>query len=252
MMTKKNILFTLIISLNSFFVFSQKEEIVIGHFDNDNLIDTLYFKDVRFIDEFREKDITYECKVVRGNGKKNSFNLPLGYDSVQISQGKNKGNLEVYQWKTGSQGFEITEYYIYKEEYNNWILEKSETIYENGKKEVYKSKVPTGINGIDYIKTKYSIEGEYTLNSCQKSRFKIQIQKKGVNYFYSILDNKKIISKGKTIINDNKKTISIKMGNIEGKFFGGNIQIQNYSNSTNKLIHFTQCNEKFLMFNKKE
>ena len=79
------VIFCSIILLNSFFVWSQKEQKAVGDFDNDNLSDTLYYKDYKYIEEYRNKDISYVCKIKRGNGKIFNFNLPIGYESVQIS-----------------------------------------------------------------------------------------------------------------------------------------------------------------------
>ena len=129
--------------------FSQKEKKIISNFDNDTIIDTLYYKNFTFDDQFRNKNISYKCKIIRGNGKIFNFDLPLGYSSMQISECDKKGCIKIYQWKTGIDGFEETEIYIYKKYYDNWILEKDETEYENGKKN-YKTKLPTGIDGTEY------------------------------------------------------------------------------------------------------
>jgi hypothetical protein len=112
----------------------------------------LYYKDFTFDDQFRNKNISYKCKIIRGNGKIFNFDLPLGYGSIQISECDKKGCIMTYQWKTGIDGFKETETYIYKNNYDNWILEKDETNYENGKKEIYKPTVPTGIDGTEYHK----------------------------------------------------------------------------------------------------
>jgi hypothetical protein len=149
MMTKKKLFYVLIL-LNCFLVFSQKEKKITGNFDNDTTIDTLYYKDFTFDDQFRNKDISYKCKIIRGNGKIFNFDLPLGYSSIQISECDKKGCIMIYQWQTGIESFEETEIYIYKKNYDNWILEKDETEYENGKKEIYKSTLPTGIDGTEY------------------------------------------------------------------------------------------------------
>lgn len=148
-MTKKK-LFYLLISLNCFVAFSQKGKKIIGNFDNDTIIDTLYYKDCTFDDQFKNKDISYKCKIIRGNGKIFNLNLSLGYGSIQISECDKKGCIMIYQWKTGIDGFEETEIYIYKKKHDNWILEKDETHYENGKKEIHKTTLPTGIDGTEY------------------------------------------------------------------------------------------------------
>jgi hypothetical protein len=159
MMIRKNMSFYFLL-LNSFIVFSQKEKKVMGDFDNDTVIDTLYCKDFTFDDKYRNKDISYKCKIVRGNGKTFYFDLPLGYSSIQISDCDKKGCIMIYQWKTGIDGFEETEIYIYKKIYDNWILEKDETEYKDEKKEVYKPKIPTGIDGTEY-KIKKLIRRKY-------------------------------------------------------------------------------------------
>lgn len=85
----------------------------------------------------------------------------------------------------------------------------------------------------------------YILKSCENSRFKIQIEKKDLNYFYSILDKSKIILKGNAIINKNQ----IKLGKIVGTITNSKIIIQNYTD-LKKDSNFTQCSEKFLSFEK--
>lgn len=245
------IIICLLILINNNSIWSQKEEKAIGDFDNDNLSDTLYYKDYKYIEEYRNKDISYVCRIIRGNGKIFNFNLPIGYDSVQISQCDKSGCIETYQWKTGASGFEINETYVYKKEYDNWILEKSETIYEGGKKEVYKPKVPTGIDGKEYnTEPKNQLNnfsGIYKLTTCQDSRFKIEITKNAKIYSYLIFDKEKIISKGKMVLNKN----NFILGKIKGTFSNGNLQIQNTDAIHPKLLHFTQCDEKYLTFVKK-
>ena len=88
------------------------------------------------------------------------------------------------------------------------------------------------------------ITGLYSLKSCEKSRFKIKIEKNNSDYLYSILDKTKIISKGKAIMNKTQ----IKFGKIEGVISEGKIVVQNYGSSTNQYNHFTQCEEKYLSF----
>ena len=98
---------------------------------------------------------------------------------------------------------------------------------------------------------KTSIIGLYILKSCENGRFKIVISKKEKQYFYTIFDKKKTITKGKAIVTNNKEYISIMLGLIGGIFSDKNIQIQNYGNAMNEFIHFTQCDEKYLTFEKK-
>lgn len=94
------------------------------------------------------------------------------------------------------------------------------------------------------VKKENDITGLYVLNSCENSRFKIEIEKNDTNYLFSILDKTKIISKGKAIINK----AQIKFGKIEGILTSDKIVIQNYGNSKNQYNHFTQCDEKYLSF----
>ncbi len=96
-----------------------------------------------------------------------------------------------------------------------------------------------------------SILGTYVLESCENSRFKLVINKKIKQYFYIILDKKKVIAKGKAKITNNKEYVSIMLGLIGGIFSGKDIQIQNYGNAMNEFIHFTQCDEKYLTFVRK-
>lgn len=249
-MTRK-IFFCLITLSFSYSIWSQKEQKVIGDFDNDNLSDTLYYKDYRFVDQYRDKDISYICKIVRGNGKIFNFNLPLGYDFIQFFKCDKDGCIGTYQWKTGDSGFETNETYIYKKEYDNWILEKRETVYKEGKKEVYKPKVPIGIDGKKYkIEPKSDLNdfsGIYKLKSCQDSRFTIKITKRQKIYYYLIFDKEKTISKGKVILNKN----NFNLGKIKGIFPNGNLKIENYDDVIPKSLHFMQCEEKYLTFLKK-
>ena len=95
------------------------------------------------------------------------------------------------------------------------------------------------------------IEGVYSINSCENGRFKIKIDNKSGVYFYNILDQKKIIGKGKVkIIKEDSNTYLV-FGKIEGIFEKKSIKIQNYGNSMNEYAHFTQCEEKYLSFEKK-
>ena len=143
----KTVFFFLVCIITQFSVFSQKEFKITGNFDNDKLLDTLFYKDCRFIEEYVNKDISYECKMTKGNGSISTFNIPLGYDSIQIQEGNKRGYIEIYQWKVGKNGFEIYETYVYNKKYNTWILHKSETLYQDGKKEIYKPKELIGIDG---------------------------------------------------------------------------------------------------------
>lgn len=93
-----------------------------------------------------------------------------------------------------------------------------------------------------------SITGIYILKSCENSRFKIIITEKNKIYYYTILDKKKSIAKGKAIVKNNKEYTSIMIGLIGGIFTNEDIQIQNYGNAMNEFIHFRQCDEKFLTF----
>jgi hypothetical protein len=247
-MTINKTIILILFNISFYISFCQEGKKATGYFDNDNLSDTIFYKDYRFIEEYRNKDISYECKIIRGNSKIFTFNFPLGYDSLQIHQGDIDGCIETYQWKTGDNGFEINETFSYSKEYDNWILQKSETVYKTGKVEIYKPDVPTGIDGTEYKNTKIDIKGIYVVKSCQNSRFKIIITKKTQQYFYKILDNKKTIGKGKAAILYNKDNASISLGSIGGIVSGKEIQIQNYGNAMNQFIHFTQCEEKYLTF----
>lgn len=135
MKTKKK-LFLIIFFLQVTLIFSQEEKKVVDFFDSDNLSDTLFYKDLRYIDQFRDKDISYSFKIFLGNGKKQEFNLHLGYEYVQISSPK-KGYLEIYQWKTGSQGFEQYETYKFNIELDTWFLQKIVTTNSDGKEKIY-------------------------------------------------------------------------------------------------------------------
>lgn len=92
------------------------------------------------------------------------------------------------------------------------------------------------------------ITGVYVLNSCENSRFKIKIEKKAGEYFFLILDKHKIISKGKVKMQKNDDTVYLTFGKIGGVYSVNKIQIQNYGNSMNEYVHFTQCDEKYLSF----
>jgi hypothetical protein len=99
-------------------------------------------------------------------------------------------------------------------------------------------------------KKENNIEGLYVLNSCENGRFKISIIKIGSVYTYSILDGKKIISRGNVSITSEDGGTIVSFGNIGGLYVRNNITVQNYGNSMNEYNHFTQCNEKYLTFEK--
>lgn len=117
----------------------------VGYFDDDCIIDTLYYN---FIPNTEEGPL-YECRLIRGNGKRFVFSIGVAFQSMEISDCK-KGCIETYQWKAGSQGFEEYTIYKYKEEHDNWILQKIETIYNDDTKEIYKPKELMGIDGTSY------------------------------------------------------------------------------------------------------
>lgn len=82
------------------------------------------------------------------------------------------------------------------------------------------------------------------MSTCQDSRFKIEIKKNAEFYCYLIFDKEKIISKGKMILNKNNFTL----GKIKGILSSRNLKIQNSDAINPKLLHFTQCDEKYLTF----
>ena len=250
-MNIKKTIILFVANLNFLIVYCQENNKYSGFFDNDNLEDTINYK---FFSN--QKDgLFYKCRIICGNGKEYNFDLGVGFENINFYSNK-KGILETSQIKDGMQGFETNETYIYKNEYDNWILIKSETInkkqvlknrkgiYVNEKKEVYKPIVPTGIDGKEYqVETKTDANiflGIYKLNSCQDSRFKIEITKNG----YLIFDKEKIIAKGK-VIQDKNNFI---LGKIKGIFSKGNLEIENYHSDNTKLLHFTQCEERHLTF----
>lgn len=242
MMIKKIII--LVLANFSFqIVFCQENKKDTGFFDKDNIEDIIYYE---FFTNQTDGPY-YKCKIVCGNGKDYNFDFGVGFECIGFFN-CGKGCIQIYQERIGMSGFETNETYIYKKEYDNWILEKSETIYKGGKKEVYKAEVPTGIDGTEYkIETKRgdnNFAGTYKLKSCQNSRFKIEISKEKNAYYYLIFDKEKIISKGKVIMSKNDFSI----GKIKGEFSSGSIQIKNYDTANPKLFHFTQCDEKYLTF----
>ena len=80
-----------------------------------------------------------------------------------------------------------------------------------------------------------NVEGLYVLKTCENSRFKIKIEKNSGGYSFLIYDK-------------NKGSTYLSFGKIEGQYENDKIQIQNYGNSINEYIHFTQCEEKYLSF----
>lgn len=96
------------------------------------------------------------------------------------------------------------------------------------------------------------IAGLYVLTSCENSRFKIKIEKKSGIYFFMILDKNKTILKGKVEKQKDDDMVYLAFGKIDGVYDGDKIQIQNYGNSMNEYVHFTQCDEKYLTFIKSE
>jgi hypothetical protein len=140
----KSHLFLVLILLNCFRAFSQNEK-ESGYFDNDNIEDTLQYK---FMSDSINGPI-YECIIISGNDKKYSFNIGVGFEGISFFNCR-KGCIETSQTKEGLMGFDVAEIYIYKKEYDNWILEKSTTVYVDGKNEIYKPKNPIGIDGTEY------------------------------------------------------------------------------------------------------
>lgn len=265
----KKIIMSVIFNFFCLIIFCQETKKVTGFFDNDDIEDII---DYKFVANQMDGPY-YMCKIICGNGKKYNFSIGVGFESMQISQCNKKGCIETYQWKTGMQGFEINENYIYSKEFDNWILQKREniyskqvlvkgkTIYKNGKKEIHQPQVPTGIDGKEYkmldkksnkkntisktnSQDKDTITGLYVLKNCENTRFKIQILKKKSDYFYSIIDKNIIILKGVFYINKTQ----IKLGEITGVMTKSKIVIQNYFDSNIKNSNFTQCADKSLDF----
>jgi len=96
------------------------------------------------------------------------------------------------------------------------------------------------------------IVGVYLLKSCENGRFKIKIEKKENLYTYNILDLRSIIEKGNLEVLEEDGIVYLIFGKIEGVFDKKSIVIQNYGNSMNEYILFTQCDEKYLSFEKIE
>lgn len=92
------------------------------------------------------------------------------------------------------------------------------------------------------------ITGIYVLTSCENSRFKIKIDKKAGVYSFLIFDKSKIITKGKVKMQKIDDVVYLTFGKIGGAYTVDKIQIQNYGNSMNEYMHFTQCDEKYLSF----
>ncbi len=157
-MTKK-IVISVIFNFFSLIFFCQETKKVTGLFDNDNIEDIM---DYEFVTNQMDGPY-YKCKIICGNGKIYNFNIGVEFESMQISQCNKKGCIETYQWKTGMQGFEINENYIYSKEFDDWILQKRETIYskqvlekgkiiyKDSKKVIYKPKISIGIDGKKYF-----------------------------------------------------------------------------------------------------
>lgn len=95
-----------------------------------------------------------------------------------------------------------------------------------------------------------NFQGIYILETCEKGRFKIKIDKKDNSFNFNILDGEKSISKGKITIVKEETVTYISLGEIEGILKDNTIQIQNYGNSVNEYSHFTQCDDKYLTFKK--
>lgn len=245
-MTIKTTLFLIIVFLQSTLSFSQVEKKVAGFFDADNLSDTLFYKDLRFIDEFRNKDIAYSCKILSGNGKKYEFNLGIGHESLQFSSPK-IGYIEIYQWKTGSQGFEQYETYKFNLEYDTWILQKIVTENADGKEENYIPEKPTSIDGIEYKSEKPSFIGNYYLSNDSK-RFRITIKKNGEQNVFEIFDKNKKISSGIVKVQKVKEKDLIFLNDIEAEYKSCGLIVKNIQDGSGKQLHFTQYKNEYLTF----
>lgn len=247
MMIKKNIL-SLFIILNSFIFFGQENNKETGFYDNDDIEDLIYYK-------FNNNEVDgpfYEFKIISGNGKEYNFDLGVSFKYISLFNSK-KGEIQITQNKDGIQGFEETSTYIYSELYDTWILVNTETLYQDdGKKEIYRPKVPTSIDGTEYMNETIDYEGVYELKSCENSRFKIKIYKKGENYLFCISDKNKKISNGNLILKKDKENNLLLLNEINAEYKDGNLVVLNYKIKTNKSLHFTQCNEEYLTFLKKD
>lgn len=249
-MTIKTTLFLIIVFLQTTLSFSQVDKKVVGYFDNDNLPDTLFYKDLRFKTEFQEKDISYSCKIFRGNGKKYEFNLPLGYESVQISSPK-KGFLEIYQWKTGMQGFEQYETFKFNPEYEILILQKSVTTNSDGKEETFEPKQMIGIDGTEYKNEKLNISGIYSLKNDSK-RFSIQINEKEEDYIFNVFDKNKKISSGNLRFEKANGKDFIFLNDMEAEYKNCSLIIKNRQNNSSTKKHFVQYKDEKLIFKKEK
>ncbi|WP_271338571.1 hypothetical protein [Flavobacterium azizsancarii] len=129
--------------------YGQESKMVTGYFDNDTVIDTLYYK---FNIDSANGPI-YQCTMIRSDKKeKLSFDIGVAFKSFQVSN-CGKGCIETYQWKTGMDGFEEYKTYKYCKEYDNWILKKERTLDADGKeKTTTHKKTITGIDGREYKK----------------------------------------------------------------------------------------------------
>lgn len=87
----------------------------------------------------------------------------------------------------------------------------------------------------------------YVSKDCENSRFSLKI----FDNTFQILDKGKTISKGIIEINKSQTSNVISLGKIDGVNYGDSIVIQNYGNSVNQFMHFTQCDKKYLTFIKK-
>ncbi|MBD3906219.1 hypothetical protein NAL32_16515 [Chryseobacterium sp. Ch-15] len=103
-------------------------------------------------------------------------------------------------------------------------------------------------NEIIFIGNNDSKNSLYVSKDCENSRFSLKISDKT----FQILDKGKTISKGKIEINKSETPNIIILDNIEGRYYGDSIVIQNYGNSMNEYNHFTQCDQKYLTFLKKK
>lgn len=246
-MTIRYMIFTIAL-LKSALVFSQVEKKVVGFFDSDNLSDTLFYKDLRFIEKYRDKDIAYSCRVSSGNGKKYEFNLGVGHESLQFSSPK-KGYIEIYQWKTGAQGFEQYETYQFDSKYDTWILKKIVTSNADGKEENYTPEKPTSIDGIEYKPEKSSFTGIYYLSDDSK-RFSITLKQVGDEYEFEIFDKKRAISSGKTKIKKENGKDLILLNDIEAEYKNCALIVKNNQDNSGKRLHFIQYKKKYLTFKK--
>jgi hypothetical protein len=211
--------------------------------DNSEIIGTWHWRS-----EDKSKEFTFKIKkiikdtlyaqycAVSNNGNK----LDCDFDDVNNLKGIIKNNkiyLNFYSFfgaKNGKAEIEIHSNYltwkIVKAPKGDYYAPESVTL---NKRSSVSSYVKEKTNEVDEL---------YVLKTCEKSRFKIRIAKDN----FSVLDNNKIISKGKVGINKNKITF----GKMEGVISKDKIVIQNYVDSNKKDSNFTQCGEKFLNFEK--